>query len=63
MAASLLLWSSVSDANPVCQSSSSDADNDGWGWENNASCIVDAAESSQFSSTRDSKPVCRYASR
>jgi len=25
---------------PVCRSSKSDPDGDGWGWENNASCIV-----------------------
>ncbi len=28
-------------ATPVCLSASSDEDNDGWGWENNASCVVD----------------------
>ncbi len=39
---------------PVCESRVSDADGDGWGWENNRTCVVSDAESSGVP-----KPVCR----
>ena len=35
--------SNIAFANPICQSSASDPDGDGWGWENGASCIVDSS--------------------
>ncbi len=59
IAACFLGWLNVSAAVPICQSPNSDLDNDGWGWESNASCIVDADDSDKYSSTRDRKPVCR----
>lgn len=34
--------SSTPTGTPICQNASSDHDNDGWGWENNASCIATA---------------------
>ena len=49
---------------PECQLPESDLDGDGWGWENNESCIVAgstaaAAATSQSSSTTN---ICQYAS-
>ncbi len=35
---------------PTCSSPAADSDGDGYGWENNASCVV-----------RTDRPVCRYA--
>ena len=41
IAASLLLSASTATlANPICSSAATDQDGDGWGWENNQSCIV-----------------------
>lgn len=36
--------SNIAFANPICQSSASDPDGDGWGWENDASCIVASSD-------------------
>ena len=45
---------------PVCLSASSDADGDGYGWENNDSCIV-AAPAASGSSSSGGLPVCLSA--
>ncbi len=51
---------------PVCQSSSSDIDGDGWGWENNRSCQVNGSQTSSSANTtgtNDSRfPTCSSAS-
>lgn len=47
-----LLISSATVASELCQLPDSDTDNDGWGWENGASCIADA------SLLREPPPVC-----
>jgi hypothetical protein len=47
-----LLMSSAAVASELCQLPDSDTDNDGWGWENGASCIVDS------SLLREAPPVC-----
>ena len=58
----LLLFSSTGVAvQPVCSSGTTDTDNDGWGWENNASCIVDAADTETYSSTR-TQVFCHFQS-
>ena len=44
---------------PVCVSASSDDDRDGWGWENQATCLVDENSSGNFSRTRDDRPACQ----
>ena len=36
---------------PICSSSASDPDGDGWGWENQASCIVTAGSDSSAAAT------------
>ena len=48
LTASLLLLSSTATlaSDPICRSATSDEDGDGWGWENNRSCIVDTGASS-----------------
>ncbi len=40
---------------PACQSPSSDSDGDGYGWENNASCLVTTATSSQASNQNNNQ--------
>jgi len=48
-----------------CSSAASDEDGDGWGWENNRSCIVrsDAATTQQQQQTQSgSIPICSSAS-
>lgn len=35
---------SSTDEYPICHSSESDPDGDGWGWENNQSCLVSSSE-------------------
>lgn len=35
---------------PICSSARADKDNDGWGWENNASCIIDPNQPEKVSS-------------
>jgi len=41
---------------PVCSSASSDSDGDGFGWENNATCLVSRV--TPASAQADSRPVC-----
>lgn len=47
---------------PTCQSTSSDSDGDGFGWENNTSCVVGAASTSSTGSTSSTLPGCQSAS-
>jgi hypothetical protein len=49
---SALIISPATVASGLCQLPDSDTDNDGWGWENGASCIADA------SLLREPPPVC-----
>ncbi len=48
MVGSCLLYSLTAQSQitgaPTCSSPASDFDGDGWGWENNASCLVDTAD-------------------
>jgi len=44
---------------PVCRSASSDSDGDGFGWENNATCLVTRDTPSPSSAQGDSRPVCQ----
>ena len=46
---------------PVCQNPNADPDRDGWGWENNRSCIVDGNNTENFASTRN-RQICKYLS-
>lgn len=41
----------TSDGHPVCCDAASDPDGDGWGWENEASCVVESGSSSSSSSS------------
>jgi|GEM_PF-1257743 len=46
---------------PICVNASSDDDNDGWGWENEQSCIViepDPASTPQTTIKQTSQPTC-----
>jgi len=43
---------------PVCRSASSDSDGDGFGWENNATCLV-TRDTPSPSAQGDSRPVCQ----
>ena len=53
---------------PACQSASSDSDNDGWGWENNRTCLVNNSAAStattqnlstqSVTTTNSGFPVC-----
>ncbi len=45
--------SAIYAADVTCQSAHSDLDGDGWGWENNASCVVSSGDAK--------KPECRSA--
>ena len=40
----VLFAPTIQAAPPVCQSASSDPDDDGWGWENDASCVVEGTQ-------------------
>jgi len=42
------LGATAANAYPTCASSASDPDGDGWGWENNQSCIVAASTSTTY---------------
>ena len=42
---------------PQCESSSSDSDNDGYGWENNSSCVVPGT-SAEVETNRPQHPTC-----
>jgi len=58
LAASLLLISSTATfaAHPICSSAAADEDGDGWGWENNDSCIVQAT--TPASNASSAVPAC-----
>ena len=58
-----LLNISAANARPVCESADSDPDGDGYGWENNDTCIVVTSTSDDTSSlvTGASLPVCQSA--
>ncbi|MEM7257517.1 MAG: sialate O-acetylesterase [Pseudomonadota bacterium] len=45
---------------PVCQSLDSDPDGDGWGWENNATCVVEGSVADN-SGTASLTTYCEYA--
>jgi len=51
---------------PVCSSASVDPDGDGFGWENNQTCLVNSGSANNSSSASNSSvsgfPVCRLAS-
>jgi len=51
---SVLLFASTAYAQPHCATSSSDSDGDGFGWENNSTCLVPAQSGSGL-------PVCSSA--
>jgi|GEM_PF-1572988 len=64
----LFLYASAVHAQPVCESASSDPDNDGFGWENNETCVVSASTPttsattlSTGSSSVGTTPVCESA--
>jgi len=57
----IILNYSSAQAAPLCNSSTSDPDGDGWGWENNQSCIVDSSSNSG-STGSSGHPDCQSAS-
>ena len=53
----------VPNGKPVCQYESSDPDGDGWGWENNQSCVVGGTENKKPTKKPGSvHPECESAS-
>ena len=59
-------FTSQAHAMAVCSSPAADPDGDGWGWENNDSCIVDSSAGSNSSPsvasvTANGDPVCSAA--
>jgi mannan endo-1,4-beta-mannosidase len=50
------------DGNPICCDVNSDPDGDGWGWENNQSCVVTNSSNNSNNNpacgTQDGTPIC-----
>ena len=46
-------------AAPICESARSDPDGDGWGWENEASCIVAGGAADSGSGGAPAHPLCQ----
>ena len=47
---------------PICESPTSDSDNDGWGWENGASCVVADGPSAARATATVTTNYCLYRS-
>ncbi len=58
----LIIPSFTHAATPVCEFASSDSDNDGWGWENDQSCIVEGTQAAVSEQTAPEVVYCQYLS-